>query len=116
MFALRVRLLVVFAVLGVATPLVAQTVRQPPTLRDRLVVGLQVRRPVEFAFIDAVIDTVERGEMPQKLVDGFFFWARGKAAARPGKRGIIYFQPGLETQAKRLGIAIRTTPPPASGP
>lgn len=84
----------------------AQT-SQEPTLRERLVAGLQVRRPSEFAFVDAVIDTVERGELPERLVDRFFFWSRSRVhrSART-RRPIIYFQPGLQRQADRLRITI----------
>ncbi|TWT47415.1 hypothetical protein [Botrimarina hoheduenensis] len=88
--------------------------QQPLSLGERLVTGLQVRRPGEFTFIDAVVDTVERGELPRKLVDGFFFWSRSKARSKPGRRGIIYFQPALEVQAKRLGVTIRRTSPQPS--
>lgn len=116
MFAKRIAMLTLAAVLACPNGAFAQSIRQPPTLRDRLVTGLQVRRPSEFAFIDAVIDTVERGDLPQKIVDGFFFWSRGKARARPGRRGIIYFQPALETQSRRLGIDIRADSPASPSP
>ncbi|MEN0110052.1 MAG: hypothetical protein AAF805_04965 [Planctomycetota bacterium] len=88
----------------------AQT-SQEPTLRDRLVAGLQVRRPSEFAFIDSVVDTVDRGELPERLVDRFFFWSRNRVyRSSRVRRAIIYFQPGLERQARRLGIAIAANP------
>lgn len=99
-----------------ATSADGQTVdNRQPTLRERLVTGLQVRRPSEFAFIDAVVDTVDRGEMPERLVDRFLFWARKKAPhARDAHRPIVYFQPALTIQASKLKIAIRPTPPPTA--
>ena len=94
----------------------AQTIdNRQATLRERLITGLQVRRPSEFEFIDAVVDTVNRGELPERLVDRFFFWARNKAPkSRGGHRPIIYFQPGLSIQAAKLRIEIKADPEPAS--
>ena len=93
----------------------AQTLQKEPTLRERLVAGLQVRRPSEFAYIDAVIDTVERGELPQKLVDKYFFWAREKPARSVAtQRPIIYFEQGLTRAAVKMRIKIAPTPPPAA--
>ncbi len=98
----------------------SQTIGQrEPTLRQRLVVGLQVRRPSEFAFIDAVVDTVDRGDLPERLVNRFFFWARNRPDSRSGRarrprRAIIDFQAGLTVQAKKLRIEILADPPPTS--
>lgn len=80
------------------------------TLEERLVFGLEARRPSELAFLDAVVATVERGELPRKLVDRFYFWARERSSRNGGQkkqRPIIYFQAGLRIQAERLGINIR---------
>ncbi|MEN1680934.1 MAG: hypothetical protein AAGJ46_15200 [Planctomycetota bacterium] len=79
-------------------------------LADRLKFGLQARRPQELAFVSAVVDTVNRGELPIRLVDRTFFWARDRAPKRGGKflrRPIIYFTPALQIQADELGIEIR---------
>ncbi|MEM6331199.1 MAG: hypothetical protein AAF790_13245 [Planctomycetota bacterium] len=106
------------AVLAAAptTPIAsAQTGVQQPTLKERLLFGLQARRPSEKRFIDAVVDTVERGELPLRLVDRTFFWARSRTPKRPtrrSRRAIIYFQPALTIQAQRLRINIRPNPPP----
>ncbi|TWT38061.1 hypothetical protein KOR34_30290 [Posidoniimonas corsicana] len=80
-----------------------------PTYRERLVLGLQARRPSEVDFVDAVVDTVERGKLPRRLVDRTFFWARERSPERNGRklhRPIIYFQPALTKQAEKLGIKI----------
>lgn len=90
----------------------AQTTDTEPTLRERLVFGLQVRRPSEFAFIDAVVDTVERGDLPERLVDRFFFYARQRTQNRSRtRRPIIDFQFALSTAAERLRIEIRADAP-----
>ena len=104
-------LLAVVLLCGLALTGTAQTVdNREITLRDRLVNGLQVRRPSEFRFIDAVVDTIDRGELPIKLVDRFYFWARGRSARGRGHRPIIYFQPALTIQASKLRITIEPTP------
>lgn len=79
-----------------------------PTLRERLVAGLQVRRPSEFEFVDAVVDTVDRGELPPKLVDRMFFWARTRPPKGSQQRPIVYFQPGLTRVAQKLGVDIES--------
>lgn len=97
------------AIAGTQTPADAQGTREA-TLVERLTFGLQARRPQEIAFVEAVVDTVGRGKLPLSLVDRTFFWARKRAPSRGGeflRRPIIYFQPALEIQAKRLGITIR---------
>jgi sulfite exporter TauE/SafE len=66
-------------------------VDQPITLRDRLVVGLQL------------------GHLPQGIVDETFFWARQRASApRNGLkyRPIVFFQPGLKARAARIHVAL----------
>ena len=102
------------ALIGASNWCCAQTIgNREPTFEERLIAGLQVRRPSEFAFINAVVDTVDRGELPQKLVDRFFFWARGKAPrVRGGHRPIVFFQPALTIQAEKLGIEIAADPTP----
>lgn len=112
----RLLLVGLTAALALADSATAQTIsNREPTLRERLVNGLQVRRPSEFAFIDAVIDTVNRGEISERLVNRFFNWARSRAAKRGRKRrGIIYFQAGLSEQARKLGISIEADPIPGS--
>ena len=83
---------------------------QPITLRDRLVVGLQARLKSEVNFCDLVADKVQAGELPQRLVDETFFWARQRASSIHNGhkyRPIVYFQPGLRARADRLHIALQ---------
>jgi hypothetical protein len=83
--------------------------QQPVSLRDRLVVGLQARLKSEVAFVDNVAFRVRVGQIPQRVVDQTFFWARDRASVlRDGKtrRPIIYFQPAMKARAKRLRITL----------
>jgi hypothetical protein len=82
------------------------------SFRDRLIVGLQARRGTEVDFIDAVVLKVRLGKLPERLVNQTFFWSRDRAA-RPGhtitaatQRPIIYFQPVMAAQAKKLGVTL----------
>ncbi len=82
------------------------------SFRDRLIAGLQARRGSEVDFIDAVVLKVRLGKLPERLVNQTFFWSRDRSA-RPGRtttagtqRPIIYFQPVMTAQAKRLGVAL----------
>lgn len=80
-----------------------------PTLEERLTFGLQARRPSEIKYIQAVVATVNRGELPVKLVDRAYFWARERSekhGGRKSQRPVIYFQPALSKMAEKLGIEI----------
>jgi hypothetical protein len=82
---------------------------QPISLHDRLVVGLKARLKSELAFIDVVVADVAAGELPERLVDETFFWARTHAAqSRMGRpqRPIVYFQPALVARAKKIGVTL----------
>jgi hypothetical protein len=81
----------------------------PATLRDRLVVGLRARLKSEVTFCDIVAVRVQTGQIPQRLVDETFLWARQHAAeARHGRpeRPIIYFQPAMKARAQRIGVTL----------
>jgi hypothetical protein len=83
--------------------------QQPVSLRDRLMVGLQARLKTEVAFVDEVAFRVRIGQIPQRIVDQTFFWARDRASVvRAGRtrRPIIYFQPAMTFRAKMLGITL----------
>ena len=84
--------------------------QQTISFRDRLVVGLQARLKSEVAFVELVALRVRTGQLPQRLVDETFFWARDRAAvSRPGRaprRPIIFFQPAMTLRAKKLGVAL----------
>ena len=83
--------------------------QRPISLRDRLVVGLQARLKSEVAFVEHVVAQVHLGNLPQRVVDETFFWARNRASTlRHGRtrRPIIYFQPAMMARAKRLGVEL----------
>jgi hypothetical protein len=83
--------------------------QQPVSLRDRLVVGLQARLKTEVAFVEDVAFRVRIGQIPQRIVDQAFFWARDRASVvRAGRtrRPIIYFQPAMIARAKALGLTL----------
>ncbi len=80
---------------------------EQPTLQDRLEKGLLARTPQEFAFLTRVVERIEDGDLPEKLVNRVFFWARRKADEQEGtkrRRPMIYFQPALTKLAERIGV------------
>ena len=83
---------------------------RPTSFRDRLVTGLRARLKSEIAFIDTVVARVEVGELPQRLVDETFIWARLRSMApRRGSRiyrPIRYFQPVMIARAGRIGVEL----------
>lgn len=79
------------------------------SLRDQLRIGLKAYTPKDKAFVNRVVDLVERGVLPRNLVDSTFLWARKNAVSRRGRnplRPIVYFEPALILRAKRLGISL----------
>jgi len=85
------------------------TSRQSVSFRDRLVTGLQARRKSEVLFVEGVVDLVQTGRLPRRLVDETFFWARQRTKIlRRGRsrRPIIYFQPALRARLNRLGLQV----------
>jgi len=72
------------------------------TLQEMLEKGLQARRPVEFAFIERVVQQVDAGTLPVDLVRGTFDWARNK---RPYP--YPYFERALKLRAARQGITVQ---------
>jgi hypothetical protein len=83
--------------------------RQPLSLRDRLVVGLKARLESEVDFVELIVLRVQTGDLPQRLVDETFFWARQRAEARRQgrpRRPIIFFQPAMRLRAERLGVEL----------
>ena len=72
------------------------------TVRDQLRVGLKAVTPADLAFINLVVQKVDQGVLPRKLVDSTFLWARNRYLTRPGShrlRPIVYFQPALIARA-----------------
>ncbi len=86
------------------------TPNKPITFRDRLIVGLEARLKSEIAFVDHVVEEVQAGHLPQRIVDQTFFWARQRSEevryGRPPQRPIIYFQPAMRARAKLLRVSL----------
>jgi hypothetical protein len=70
-------------------------------LKSQLEKGLYARRPVEFEYIEQIIQLVEDGELPRDLVTSTFIWARKK----PNRR-LQYFQFALQSRARGLDVAL----------
>lgn len=89
--------------------LVPATPTRTVQFRDRLIFGLRARLKSEIEFIDRVVMAVETGQLPERMVDQTFFWARQRSTmARNGRprRPIIYFQFALTERAKRIGVTL----------
>jgi hypothetical protein len=82
---------------------------QKATLRERLIYGLLAKIPSEIEFIDRVVLKVHKGELPERLVNETFFWARERATPSQNgspRRPIIFFQPAMTDRAKRIGVEL----------
>ena len=72
------------------------------SLETRLKKGLQARLPRENAFVDDVVEQVNTGRLPRKLVDSTFLWAVQRGHAYPFAR----FERALRLQAAKLGVGL----------
>jgi len=100
----------------IAAPAVSQTTSnigpaqgRQVSLQQQLTAGLKVITNADKAFINRVVLAVEQGRLPRKLVDSTFLWSRYRAARKSYTRRlrpIVYFQPALTLQAKRIGILL----------
>jgi hypothetical protein len=88
----------------------ASRFQQPISLRDRLIVGLKAMSKSDLDYVDRVVASVNAGQLPVRMVDETFFWARKRVA--PTMRGtnerrpIIYFRPVMTVQARRIGVVL----------
>jgi hypothetical protein len=79
------------------------------SLYDQLRVGLKAKTKADIAFLQTVVARVEQGVLPRKMVDATFLWARNRYRSRQANhrlRPIVYFQPALTAQAKRIGVVL----------
>lgn len=99
------------ALLGMAGLLSASAAEAPPlgsglpknfTFQQQLEKGLKARRPSDFSFIAAVIAKVNSGELPQRMVNETFDYARKQSSQYP----FIYFQFAIRKRAEKLGVTI----------
>jgi hypothetical protein len=69
-------------------------------LEETLKFGLKCRRPVEFEFVELVVQKVNMGQLPRDLVLSQFEWARKQSENIP----FPYFQFGMRKRAAALGV------------
>ena len=70
-------------------------------LKTQLQKGLKARRPVEFQYIDQIVELVDKGKLPRKLVVTTYL-----AAQRQPRRELQYFQLALEARARGLHVKL----------
>ena len=66
--------------------------------------GLRAMRPVEFDFLQEVLDQVDSGDLPREMVEKAFLWAR-----RYPRYRVQYFEKTLRALARRRRISFATT-------
>jgi hypothetical protein len=66
--------------------------------------GLRAMRPVEFDFLQEVLDQVDSGDLPREMVERAFLWAR-----RYPRYRVQYFEKTLRALARRRRISFVTT-------
>jgi hypothetical protein len=79
------------------------------SLYDQLRVGLKAVTKEDLAYIALVVQRVDEGKLPRRMVDATFLWARNRRQQKPTNhrlRPIVYFKPALEAQAKKIGVTI----------
>lgn len=74
------------------------------SLKDQLNAQLRTRRAVEKKFVDDVVNLVQTGRLPVKLVIETMQFSRRKPTRHPFQ----YFQRALSLRAARLGVTLRT--------
>ena len=96
------------ALLAVGWTATAQSATRldPETMR----MALQTANPAEEAYIYYACALVDRGFLPQKMVDSTFQWARKK----PYPKKVQYFKYALITQAAKIGVTLPKNVPAAA--
>ncbi len=96
----------VAAILGsLAIGGVARSQEEPrgvATLTEQLRFGLKARRPVEFEFIDLVVDRVEEKVLPRDMALSAMTYAQMKNKDRP----YPYFEFSLRKRAAAIGVEL----------
>jgi hypothetical protein len=72
------------------------------TLKETLRFGLKARRPVEFEFIDLVVQKVEQKLLPRDMVLSAMTYAQSKNKDRP----YPYFEFSLKKRAAAIGVEL----------
>ena len=95
----------VFAACSLSIGGMARSQEEPrgvATLTDQLRFGLKARRPVEFEFIDLVVDKVEQKLLPRDMVLSAMTYAQTKNKDRP----YPYFEFSLKKRAAAIGVEL----------
>jgi hypothetical protein len=92
-------LLVVLMLL--ATPWSRPANADPKLTADVMKLALRTSTAQEDGFIEYVLERVDKGTLPLKLVQSTFLWAKKK----PNKK-FFYFKQGLILRAKQQGIVL----------
>jgi hypothetical protein len=100
-FACCLTVAIIGATCPAATPSSSPIAPGGPSLRVVLEKGLRARRPVEFKFIDQVLDLVDEGKLPTKLVERCFLWSRNKQPYP-----FPYFERSVREQARGIGVTV----------
>jgi len=80
----------------------SQEPRGVATLTEQLRFGLKARRPLEFEFIDLVVDKVDQKLLPRDMVLSAMTYAQGKNKDRP----YPYFEFGMKKRAAAIGVEL----------
>lgn len=70
-------------------------------LQTQLEKGLLARRPIDFAYIAQIVELVEDGKLPRRLVTSTFAWAKNMPT-----RQLQYFQFALQARSRKLGVQL----------
>ncbi|HEV3343684.1 MAG TPA: hypothetical protein VG125_25150 [Pirellulales bacterium] len=73
------------------------------SLKVQLERGLRAMRPVEFKFLREVVRQVNKGTLPQDLVEQAFLWAHKQRSYR-----VQYFEKALQALAEQNNITFTT--------
>jgi len=81
-----------------------ESARGVATLKERLMSGLRARTDAEKDYVQEVVNYVQEGKLPIKLVDSTFLWVRKNKATN--NYPIFYFKRILELRAKTLNLEV----------
>ena len=94
---------------SVVTAATSRDVKSGPavqvTLKQQLEKGLRARRPVEFAFVAEVVQAVEDGKLPIRLVNVSYDWA-----LKQPRYPFQYFEFAITKVAKQRGVVLHSAP------
>jgi hypothetical protein len=111
----RRRWLQVAVLSGLGVPALARISHADPmqaSFEELLKFGLKCRRPVEFAFVNLVVQKVNEGKLPKAMVLAAFDYARKRREDIP----FPYFEAALRRLADSIGVSLDPAPNPNPNP